>query len=188
MSEHPNIETLHTYLDGELTQREARALEVHLRACSDCAAELTRQRSLFQSIESLPSEPLARNLASGVMAAIRPRPNWIRSLAFGESLAAASLTTALILWLGGAELQIRMGEAVQRIIGQLDAATGNMSTILNDLLSQLPDAPQLDIAGLGNLVGSALISPSILWAVGAAALALWLLGNGLVLRRVRREG
>ncbi|MCH8878185.1 MAG: hypothetical protein IIA89_15445 [Chloroflexi bacterium] len=62
-----------------------------------------------------------------------------------------------------------------------------MSTILSDLLSQRPVVPQLDLAELGELLGSALISPSILW-LGAAALALWLLGNGLVLRRVRQEG
>jgi len=188
MSEHPNLETLHTYLDGELTQREARALEGHMRACPDCAAELKRQRILFQSIENLPSEPLATNLVPGVMAAIQPRTDRIRSLAIGELLAAASLTSALILWLGGAELQLRLGDSLQRIVAQLEIATVNMSTILSGLLNQRPAMPQIDFAGLGDLLGSALISPSFLWAGGAAALVLWLLGNGLVLRRVRREG
>ena len=187
MSEHSNVETIYAYLDGELTQQEARALEAHLRSCPECAGELERQRSLFRSIESLPSEPLATNLAPGVLAAIRPRRDWLQSLAIGELLAAASLTTALILWLGGAELQLRLGGAAQRMLGQLGTATANMSTFVSDLLSQRPAMPQLDLAVLGDLLGSALISPSILW-VGAAALTLWLLGNGLVLRRVRREG
>ena len=187
MSEHSNVETIYAYLDGELTQQEARALEAHLRTCPECAGELEHQRSHFRSIESLPSVPLGTNLAPGVMAAIRPRRDWLQSLALGELLAAGSLTIALILWLGGAELQLRLGDAARRIVGQLGAATENMSTILSDLLSQRPAMPQFDLAELGELIGSGLISPSILW-VGAAALALWLLGNGLVLRRVRQEG
>ena len=187
MSEHSNVETIYAYLDGELTQQEAFALEAHLRTCPECAGELEHQRSLFRSIESLPSVPLGTNLAPGVMAAIRPRRDWLQSLVLGELLAAASLTTALVLWLGGAELQLRLGDAAQRIVGQLGTASANMSTILSDLLSQRPAVPQHDLAELGELLGSALISPSILW-LGAAALALWLLGNGLVLRRVRQEG
>ncbi|MFV1858851.1 MAG: anti-sigma factor [Anaerolineales bacterium] len=185
MSEHPIDETLQVYLDGELTQQEVRALEAHLQICPECAAELTRLRSLFLSIESLPSEPLATDLAPGVMAAVRPR---IPSLAFGELLAAAALTAGLVLWLGGAELQDRLAGAAERLIGQLEVAAAAISTNLNDLLNQAPDPPQLDVAGFGDLIGTVLVSPSILWAVAAAALALWLLGNGLVLRRVRREG
>ena len=176
MSEHPSHESLQAYLDGELTQRERRDLEAHLQVCPDCAAELAQLRSLFQSIESLPSEPLAADLAPGVMAAVRPR---IPQLALGELLAAAALTAGLVLWLGGAELRDRLGGAAERLIARLEVATAGILSTFNDFLN---NGPQLDIAGLGDWVGTVLIPPSLWWAVAAAALALWLLGNGLVLR------
>ncbi len=179
MSEHPSNGTLQAYLDEELSHQEGRELEAHLQVCPECAAELTQLRSLFQSIESLPSESLATDLAPAVLTAVRSR---IPSLALGELLAAAALTAGLVLWVGGGELQDRLGSAAQRWISQLDVAAAAISTIFNDLLNQVPASPQLDLTGLEDWVGTVLVSPSVLWAVAAAALASWLLGNGLVLR------
>jgi anti-sigma factor RsiW len=181
MSEHPNNETFQAYLDGELTQAEHGVVEAHLRVCPTCEAELTQLRSLFHSIESLPSEPLATDLAPGVMAAIQPQASWLPSIAVGELVAAATLTLALVLWLGGGELQARLDGAAQRMIGQLEVAAIGISTTTNDLLSQVPESPQLDFVQLGDLIGTLFGSPSLLWAVGAIAFALLLLGNGLVL-------
>jgi hypothetical protein len=181
MSEHLNNETLQGYLDGELTQSEHGAVEVHLRICPTCEAELTQLRSLFHSIESLPSEPLATDLAPGVMAAIQPRASWLPSIAVGELVAAAALTLALVLWLGGVELQARLDGAAQRLIGQLEVATIDLSTSVSDLLGQVPEFPQLEFIQLDDLIGAFFGSPSLLWAVSAIAFALLLLGNGLVL-------
>ena len=177
MNKHPSDESLQSYLDGELSHQERRELEAHLQVCPECAAELAQLRSLFQSIESLPSEPLATDLAPGVMAAVRLR---IPSLALGELLAAAALTAGLVLWVGGGELQDRLGSAAQRMIAQLEVTSAGILSTLSDYLIQIPEAPQLDITGLGDMVETVLVSPPLLWAVGAAA--LWLLGNGLVLR------
>ncbi len=101
MSEHPNNETFQGYLDNELTQPERRQVEAHLRLCPTCEAELTQMRSLFHSIESIASENLAADLVPGVMAAVQPRANWLPTIAVGELVAAAALTHALVLWLGG---------------------------------------------------------------------------------------
>lgn len=182
MSEHPNNETFQAYLDGELTQSEHGVVEAHLRVCPTCEAELTQLRSLFHSIESLPSEPLATDLVPGIMVAIQPRARWLPAIAVGELVAAAALTLALVLWLGGGELQARLVGAAQRLIGQLEVATVGVSTAASDLLSQMPESPQLDFIQLGDLIGIVFGSPSLLWAVGAIAFALLLLGNGLVLR------
>ena len=182
MSEHPSNETFQAYLDSELTQSELGVVEAHLRVCPTCEAELTQLRSLFHSIESLPSEPLATDLAPGVMAAIQSRARWLPSIAVGELVAAAALTLALVLWLGGGELQARLNGAVQRLIGQLEIATIDISTSASELLSQVPESPELDFVQLGDLIGTVFGSPSLLWAVGAIAFAFLLLGNGLVLR------
>jgi anti-sigma factor RsiW len=101
MSEHPNNEIFQAYLDGELTQSEHDVVDAHLRVCPTCEAELSQLRSLFRSIESLPSERLATDLAPSVMAAIQPRASWLPSTAVGELVAATAFTLALVLWLGG---------------------------------------------------------------------------------------
>jgi len=182
MSEHPNNETFQGYLDDELTQPERHQVEAHLRICPTCKAELTQLRSLFHSIESIPSVTLDADLAPGVMAAVQPRANWLPSIAAGELVAAAALTLALVLWLGGVELQIRLGGAAQRLIGQLEVAAAGFSTTISDFLAQVPESPQLEFVQLGDLMGSTFGSSSLLWAAGAIAFALLLLGNGLVLR------
>ena len=182
MNEHANNETFQGYLDDELTQPERRQVEAHLRICPTCEAELAQLRGLFHSIESIPSEPLDKDLVPGVMAAVQPRPNWLPSVAVGELVAAAALTLALVLWLGGLELQARLGAAVQRLIGQLELATAGFSTTVSEFLTQIPESPQLAPIHFGELMGSFLSSSSLLWVAGAIALALLLLGNGLVLR------
>ena len=182
MSEHPSNETFQGYLDDELTQPEQRRVETHLRTCPTCEAELAQLRSLFHSIESIPSETLDTDLAPAVMAAVRPRASWLPSIALGELLAAAALTLALVVWLGGVELQTRLGGAVQRLIGQLEATAVGLSTTVSDFRVQVPDSPQVDFFQFGDLIGTFFGSSSLLWAAGAIAFALLLLGNGLVLR------
>jgi len=182
MSEHATNETLQEYLDGELTQPELGQVEAHLRVCPTCEAELAHLRSLFHSIESLPSEPLAIDLSPSVMAAIQSRTSWLPSIAVGELVAAAALSLALVLWLGSGELQARLDGAAQRLIGLLEVATSNISTTSRVLLSQVPESPQLDFIQLGDAIETLFGSPSLLWAVAAIAFALLLLSNGLVLR------
>jgi anti-sigma factor RsiW len=179
MSEHPSNETLQAYLDGELSIREGRKFESHLKSCTNCAAELAQLRSLFHSIESLPPEPLEIDLAPGVVESVRPR---IPSLVIGELLVAAIFTVGLVFWLGSSELQNRLGDAAQLADAQLEALVATASSTVTDVLNQIPETPHLDVVEIGDLIRSALVSPSVLWAVVIAALALWLLGNGLVLR------
>ena len=179
MDKHPDNDTLQAYLDGELSLDDTRDMEAHLRSCARCEAELAQLNRLFQAIESVPSEPLKTDLAPEVVNDLRPR---LPTLAIGEFLLAAALTLVLVLGLGGSELQIRVGDAAQRLIGELESAGSSISQVFDGLVVPLPDTPQWDLAQIGDLVGSALVSPGLLWGVIAAALVLWLLGNGLVLR------
>ena len=47
-------ENLVTYLMGELPAEDARALEQHLRSCSDCAARLKAYRATLEAAEAVP--------------------------------------------------------------------------------------------------------------------------------------
>ena len=165
MSEHLTTETLQAHLDGEL--------EAHLEQCPDCAADLNRLRILYQSIESLPDEPLTRNLVPAVMQAVGQRSEWLPSLAIGELIVAAALTAGLVLWLGGLELNQRMGDAIRTLADQLGTALNSTPDALDGLINQIVRFE------LGELIGA--IPPSLIWIVAAAALALLLIGNGLVL-------
>ena len=182
MGEHRNTEAFQAYLDSELSDVERGELEAHVAACPSCESELDQLRSLFQSIESLPNEPLATDLIPGVMEALRPRSSWLPSIAVGELVAAAALTLALVLWLGGGELQARLDGASGRLIGQFESVAVELSNTANDLLSQVPESPQLNLIQVGDVVGTLFGSPALLWTVAAVASVLLLLGNGLVLR------
>ena len=65
---HPDLPSLHAYLDDELESDGRAGLEDHLLTCDGCTAELTRLRGLFATIESLPDVQPSRDLATGVLA------------------------------------------------------------------------------------------------------------------------
>ena len=190
MSNHHDQGTLQTYLDQSLSRRETAILESHLVGCAECRSELDRLRSLYASIESLPDEPIGTDLTAAVMAAVQRRTNrdWLPSLAIGELALAGALMAALVLWLGGGELLGRLGGTSDRIVGQLGNVLLSLSLPISELLADVPQAGSLEIPAVGELIQLALISPLMWWVVAISALTLGLLSNGLVLRRVRREG
>ena len=99
-----DIETLlDDYVDGDLAERERRAVEEHVEACAGCGAALDELQRLAQAIERLPRglSP-ERDLLPGIRDAVgshaggRARPR-LRPLA---GLAAAAALTGLVVWIG----------------------------------------------------------------------------------------
>ena len=119
MSNHPNPEKLQAYLDGELPVVEVSEIEAHVHSCSACTADLAALERLFATIESVPSEPLRTDLAPEVLDSIRPR---LPSLVIGEFLLMAALTAVLVIGIGGAELESRVGRGLQELSTQLELA------------------------------------------------------------------
>ena len=177
MTNHPETEALQAYIDGELPSDEMSQLEAHLQSCSACESEVAELRELFATIESVPSEPMRIDLAPKVLDSIRPK---LPSLAIGEFLLAAALTAAMVIWFGGTELQGRVGGALQRLAIEIEGFSATALSAINEFAVQVPVTPRFD--QIGDSLGSAFLSPTLLWSVAAAALVLWLLGNGLVLR------
>ncbi len=94
-------DSLHEYHDGELSPEKRRSLELHLKSCPDCAADLrrlTRLSVLFQR-PAPASEEFVRAVMAG-LAAEAPEPAlsaWRRWLVPAMALAAAALLLALDL-------------------------------------------------------------------------------------------
>lgn len=72
---------LSPYLDGELDERRAAALEAHLSRCGDCARDLDRSREVWARLATAAaSPPLPEDLRGRVvrgLAATRGR-SWVR--------------------------------------------------------------------------------------------------------------
>ena len=58
---HRFSERLSLYLDGQLSDQERRALQVHLQACSACEQELAELRATVAAIHSLPLKEAPRS-------------------------------------------------------------------------------------------------------------------------------
>jgi len=169
---HLTDDQLNEYLDNEIAEREQ--IESHLASCGECAARLTALQSLFAELDSLPEVELTHSLASRItLHAASPLelPPWLTLTA---TLQAALALIALIL---AAPFVMNLLPAVETpsftdILIQLQSQWLKIfTTITNYQLPSLPSLPPLQIPTL-----------TLSLALAGASL-LWLVGNGLLLRR-----
>lgn len=182
---HATDEQLHAYLDGGLDPSDHARIQAHLAQCQHCQDRLEAIRALFSAIEGLPEEPLGRDLTPEVLDAIRPQIRWPARV---RILVAAELLLALILlaiawpraatWealpdlaqsLSGIELtwQAISREAVGSMIGLWDRTIQLVQAVAGEWMP--PGFPTMTVP--------------LLWSAIVGALALWLAGNGALLRR-----
>lgn len=171
MSEHLTQERIYAYLDDELQEAELAATRTHLAACSECTLRVQLAAALFEQLESLPEEPLEVDLSPGVLERLEPATGWLPRLALGELLAALAIGSALLFGLGSGTVSTRLIEAGRETVQVVASALQGLSTSLS-LALPVSDNLQLNLGA------------SAIWTVAVLALALWVLGNGLVLRRV----
>lgn len=71
-TQHLSAEGLQAFLEGELPAGERARAEEHLASCAHCTAEIDLWRTVFQSLDDLPtlvpSEPFAERVMAGVVA------------------------------------------------------------------------------------------------------------------------
>jgi anti-sigma factor RsiW len=183
---------LHEYLDRELDSQARVAVEAHLGICPSCAERLAMVRALFVSLESLPDAPLPRPLDSAVLARIGVRPAVPRALRV--ALAAQLALGALILVLNRHWL-IRFLTAAtsvplqDRFAASVDGALHSLIPFSLRIGHTIASLPNPVVALVSRLPAIPLAAPQ--WgAVMAGAMAVWLVGNGLLLRsaHVERKG
>jgi len=168
---HLTNETLNEYLDNELPNRAE--AELHLSQCADCAARLTALETLFTEIESLPELTLSRSLAApftrrDVGFAL---PTWLKLTA---TLQAA---VALIVIIIAAPFVTNLLPALQTpspadVFLQLQIQWMEWLDLLSSF--HFPPAPQIPLPEISSLV---------LMLIIAGVSFLWLVGNGLLLRK-----
>jgi anti-sigma factor RsiW len=189
--------TLNEYLDGALTLEQRTALEAHLEVCQHCAQRLAFLQAVFSALESLPEAGLERDLSPRVLAAIGadqsqggPRRVTLASrLVFVfQAVAAVALLVAIWPFLSqlfytgippllakeAAALAQRWSEVWAFWVVDLQASTAG---ILEELLESWK--------GLAFRPAWLQASAPEMAVLLVAALALWLAGNGLLVRPQR---
>ena len=169
---HLTDEQLNEYLDNETAEREQ--IEAHLATCDECAARLAVLKSLFAEIESLPELELTQSIAARITPTSSLPAQLPPSLTLTVTLQAIAALIALIL---AAPFITNLLPAIQspniiNIFLQLQTRWNIWLDLLSTFqLPSIPQLPTLEISGL--MLTLTLVGVSI----------LWVLGNGLLLRK-----
>ncbi len=169
---HLTDDQLNEFLDNEIADRAY--IESHLATCGECAARLTALQSLFAELDSLPEVELTLNLASRITLHATSSPQLPRWLTLTATLQAAF---ALIALLVAAPFVMNLLPTIEtpsftEIFLRMQSQWLTLfTTITNYQLPTLPSLPPLQIPTL------------TLSLTLAFASLLWLVGNGLLLRK-----
>lgn len=169
---HLTDEQLNEYLDHELQDRVQ--VEMHLSSCDECAARLSQLKNLFDEIESLPEINLSRSLVPHFVPHTPSLPRWLTLTATLQ--AALAILTIII----GTPFVLQL---TSPYLSDLEAPSfGGIFLVLQsqwmallDMLSalQLPRLPEIPVVEVSSLALALIL---------AAVSALWIVGNGLLLR------
>jgi anti-sigma factor RsiW len=101
---------LDTYLDGELHADEMKALDIHVRSCSACAADVLSRLQLKRAVQFAgkrysPSPEFRARIRQQVAA--RPRLSWVPAWVTAASLMAVLLVGGLVATYVGRQRQAR---------------------------------------------------------------------------------
>lgn len=179
LTDHISDVQLNEYLDNEIADRTH--IESHLASCGECAARLTVLQSLFAELDSLPEATLSTDLAARFSSQGQLTPQLSRWLTLTATLQA---TFALIALLVAAPFVTNLLPPLEtpsftEVLIQLQSQwltlfntfTNYRAASLWDQLPNLPTLPPLQIPTL-----------TLSLALAFASL-LWLVGNGLLLRK-----
>ena len=173
---HLTDEQLNEYLDNESDERVQ--IEAHLSACDDCTARLISLQNLFAEVELLPEVALSRSLAvsfrrSSSVPVLQP-PRWLTwTASLQAAFAVIALITAapLIMQLISPYFSgVQVPSSAEMFIELQSLWMGWLNMFSQFQVPTLPSIPAVELSGL----------VIVLTLVGVSA--LWLIGNGLLLR------
>jgi predicted anti-sigma-YlaC factor YlaD len=173
---HLTDEQLNEYLDNEIT--ESAQIEAHLSSCEECVARLTVLRNLFDEIESLPDLTLSHDIAASFARQsnlpILHLPRWLTltaTLQAAIAMIVLMIAAPFVIQFFTPYLSSIQIPAFEDMLLQLQSQW----TIWLNLVSQfqMPVIPEIPVIELSSLV---------ILLILASVSALWLVGNGLLLR------
>jgi len=186
---HPSDDSLNEYLDGFLTDDEITELENHLETCAQCVSRLAELRMVFQNLESLPDYSLDRDLSVEVVSAIQPKINlslgwkWGAFIQFILAFIVILLAVPVLLETWKPNLRGMQHSLFQMFSERWIALLAQWSTLSTEF--------QLVWSNLGTEWNPPAIfetSQVVIWSIFLSAILLFIVGNGLVLRRITRNG
>ena len=181
---HLSEEAVYEFLDGALSPVAMTEAERHLRSCPECARLQRRAELLFARLEAADPPRLDRDLAPGVVANLQSvrtssvRLRWVLAAeAAAAAVAFAALSMRLERWLDALLVDpayVTLREHGTRLVAEASAWLAPILTFIPTLPSRL--APiRVTIPHLEGPVQG--------WVgLAAAALALGLVGNAVLLR------
>ncbi|GAB4578239.1 MAG: hypothetical protein Fur0022_09730 [Anaerolineales bacterium] len=184
MSEHLSENLLNEYLDGFLSSSQTTKVEAHLATCAECTARAATLRALFATLDEWPDLPLERDFTKAVLGAVHPgiplprRWKWAAGgqLALTIVLIAVSLPTLLKSeWL--ATLQLSPNPIPEPFSHWIFSLSDWVQTSQEAVFQWIQRFETLEVPSPFTL--TTLIP--ILLATGL----LWLVGNGLLLRKTK---
>jgi anti-sigma factor RsiW len=173
LADHISDVQLNEYLDNNETTERA-FIEAHLSSCGECTARLTALQAVFTEIESLPELELPHSIAARFTPPPSLTPQLPRWLTLTATLQAAFAVIAIIFI---SPLIVNFLPAVQTpsiadVTLQLQSQWMAMLDGFSNI--QMPTLPQLPVLEISSLVLALTL---------AGVSILWLVGNGLLLRR-----
>jgi hypothetical protein len=184
-TDHPSGEQLQAFLDGELEAQAEAWVAAHTRACTVCGSRLEQLRGLFARIESVPELELGVDLSPLILSALPRGRGRLPLLAALEAAAAAVLVALGLPWLAASGVTTEIARSAQQA---LDPWIADLASLLADLTAELGLAVDrlTAVSGWPSLPS---IPAAQLWLLGGSAAALWVVGNGLLLRQteIHRE-
>ena len=179
LTDHISDVQLNEFLDNESTERAH--IESHLSSCGECAARLAALQTLFAELDSLPEVELTHSIAARITphaTSSTQLPRWLTLTATLQAtfalialLVAAPFVTNLLLPLETPSFTEVLIQLQSQWLTLLNTFTNYRAASLWDQLPNLPTLPPLQIPTL-----------TLSLALAFASL-LWLVGNGLLLRK-----
>lgn len=181
---HLSPERLNLYLDNELDDAARAVAEAHLAGCATCQAELRALETFFAALATLPPEPMPVDLTEAILARL-PAPSrpWPAPLVAALLVGQVALTWALVVSRSPALGRwVSAGGAMSEVAAHKAGENGAAWLALGAATLRAGAAMLLE--GMSALVAPLSTIVPAEWGllVGLMGL-LWLVGNGLLLRR-----
>ena len=180
---HLTDEQLNEYLDHESSDREQ--IEIHLSACDECAARFSALKTLFAEIESLPEMTLSHSIAARIIQTpslpVPQLPTWLTLTATLQAVIGLITLILAAPFVSNILPAIEM-PSYTAIFSQIQAQWSRWLALFvtlrlnSEQAFQLPSLPHFPVLEVSSLV---------LTLTLAGVSMLWLVGNGLLLRKQR---